>query len=506
MPGRSRRRRNSSNRAGSYDGRSEHSASPRASPSRRPIYGRDNFYGLTKDQALQIIHPSNSSDEPINEPDPHYLFLLQQSEKTSKTLNYVKNHVVRQTLFPFDSYFIRRLLNNKHVMFMGDSLTRALYKDLVVLLQTDDITNERFLKMKSEYSHFGDRQIDILPLESDRIFRQAREYMSDNHLVQYVFTSRVMKNDVEKALLNIFKTKEYPDLIVLNSAIWDVTRYNLEPTNMYNIPFNMRSPRTQINNELVGMEEYCERVAMLMRRLRLILPATTQVIWVLYPWPMPIDYVGMSTRVGANDKRQLHRSLYLDANYRAAQIVRTAGYDVLDLGFFMRNHALYTFRCRDGVHWTSVGTRIMSQLLIGHVSMNICLPKYIEDRLAEFSRNLADHGPKFYDGMNRGVDGDDKGSHAEIMQQKLRKTFFNNLNADTREAIKQDVQLLRFVDLIRSERLLENVSPEIADYIVNMVHTKSLSTARICKNDTQRIMISVGEKYLSRIRANNFKK
>lgn len=36
--------------------------------------------------------------------------------------------------------------------------------------------------------------------------------------------------------------------------------------------------------------------------------------------------------------------LIVDANFRASQLFRAAGYDVLDIGFYMRNHALYSYR------------------------------------------------------------------------------------------------------------------------------------------------------------------
>lgn len=38
------------------------------------------------------------------------------------------------------------------------------------------------------------------------------------------------------------------------------------------------------------------------------------------------------------------RSIYLDGNYRAAQVVSNAGYDVLDISFYMRDHSLYPLR------------------------------------------------------------------------------------------------------------------------------------------------------------------
>ncbi|KIH63160.1 hypothetical protein ANCDUO_06540 [Ancylostoma duodenale] len=75
--------------------------------------------------------------------------------------------------------------------------------------------------------------------------------------------------------------------------------------------------------------------------------------------------------------------LIVDANFRASQLFRAAGYDVLDIAFYLRNHALYAYRVKDGVHWDSVGTRIMTQLVIGHLarSWGIPVPQRIRQKL-----------------------------------------------------------------------------------------------------------------------------
>lgn len=77
------------------------------------------------------------------------------------------------------------------------------------------------------------------------------------------------------------------------------------------------------------------------------------------------------------------RARTLDANIRVAQIVREAGFDVLDLSFHFRssNYAVFRmfvlflffskmvwFFSKDGVHWNVVATRFMTQLLMGHLT------------------------------------------------------------------------------------------------------------------------------------------
>ncbi|VDP04857.1 unnamed protein product [Heligmosomoides polygyrus] len=283
------------------------------------------------------------------------------------------------TAFPYDSRFVKALLKDVHVMAIGDSLMRSIYKDLIVMLNGDDLIEEEALRAKTETSFLGDRQIDILPLENDRVFRQAREYHTNYNLIQYLFTTRVMKNDIDVALLELWSAKEFPDVLLINSCLWDITRYSraFDP----DVPSYVNR---QAGVERAAIEEFLERISMLIRRLRLVMPPTTQVIWINMPWPLTVDGRSIVNRADNAETRHLNRMLIVDANFRASQLFRAAGYDVLDIGFYMRNHALYSYRIKDGVHWDSVGTRIMTQLIIGHLarSWNITLPLRIKQKIA----------------------------------------------------------------------------------------------------------------------------
>ncbi|KAK6059743.1 hypothetical protein COOONC_02606 [Cooperia oncophora] len=141
-------------------------------------------------------------------------------------LNHLKAKATGSTTagFPYDSKFVRALLKDVHVMAIGDSLMRGIYKDLIVMLHGGELIDDGNLRGKTENSFFGDRQIDFLPLEKDRVFRQAREYQTNYYLIQYLFTTRVMKDDVETALLELCSANEFPDVLLINSCLWDITR------------------------------------------------------------------------------------------------------------------------------------------------------------------------------------------------------------------------------------------------------------------------------------------
>lgn len=58
------------------------------------------------------------------------------------------------TAFPYDSRFVKALLKDVHVMAIGDSLMRSIYKDLIVMLNGDDLIEEEALRAKQRL-HFS---------------------------------------------------------------------------------------------------------------------------------------------------------------------------------------------------------------------------------------------------------------------------------------------------------------------------------------------------------------
>ncbi|KAK6730778.1 hypothetical protein RB195_007321 [Necator americanus] len=359
--------------------------------------------------------------------------------------------------FPYDSKFVRALLKDVHVMFVGDSLMRGIYKDLIVMLHGNDLIDDNQLKMKTEISFFGDRMIDILPLENDRIFRQAREYHTNHYLIQYLFTTRVMKSDIETALLELCTASEFPDVLLINSCLWDMTRYSRAYEG--SIPPDVNR---QAAIERSSLEEFLERISMLIRRLRLTMPATTQVIWINMPWPLPVDTRSIVNRADNADTRHLNRMLIVDANFRASQLFRAAGYDVLDVGFYLRNHALYAYRVKDGVHWDSIGTRIMSQLVVGHLarSWNIPLPQQIKDRLTTFaddartfdlSKSWAARSLVAFDISTASEGTHENASFPEILQRRIRAAVLREIkerDPKRYEALRSDIRTMRLCKLL----------------------------------------------------------
>ncbi|GMT16319.1 hypothetical protein PFISCL1PPCAC_7616, partial [Pristionchus fissidentatus] len=261
----------------------------------------------------------------------------------------------------FDSRFVRAMFNNLKVLMVGDSLMRGLYKDFLTWLKSDDLSKDVDLKAKAENSYMGDRQIDVTQLEADKIFRQAREYQTDHHHLQFFFSTRVMKDDMDALIQQMITVDGYPDVILINSMIWDLTRY-------FRVRNNVEYGSCAYQKEIEAdcLQKYLDRTSMLLRRLRAVLPPHTMVVWVCFPHCRPSEQGGggMQKMPLAEERNHVIRSVMIDGSFRIAQVVRAAGYDVLDIDFYMRNHAFYHYQKNDGMHWWPAGMRLMSQLVL----------------------------------------------------------------------------------------------------------------------------------------------
>ena len=78
----------------------------------------------------------------------------------------------------FTKFDARKVLKEKKILFLGDSIMRNIYKDIIWLLSEGNFTPQDLLKRKGENSFAGDR----LTLKSSnscsfRRYREEREYI-----------------------------------------------------------------------------------------------------------------------------------------------------------------------------------------------------------------------------------------------------------------------------------------------------------------------------------------
>ncbi|KAH0615722.1 hypothetical protein JD844_026075, partial [Phrynosoma platyrhinos] len=193
---------------------------------------------------------------------------------------------ILQNMLTFHSIEVRQLLHNKFVVILGDSrlgigikgrklpcvgleqsfifcllplaVQRSVYKDLVQLLQTDSLLTSSQMKAKGELRFENDHLIEggvLEGLHNGTNYREVRQYRSRHHLIRFYFLTRVYSAYLE-SILDDFQAGLQPDVVILNSCVWDVSRYG---------PFSMK--------------EYRANLEMAFNRLDAVLPSSCLVIW-----------------------------------------------------------------------------------------------------------------------------------------------------------------------------------------------------------------------------------
>ncbi|XP_077356361.1 PC-esterase domain-containing protein 1A isoform X2 [Festucalex cinctus] len=239
---------------------------------------------------------------------------------------------------------VSQLFHNKFIVVMGDSIQRSVYKDLVKLLQKDDYLYVTQLKRKGEISFEQDCLVEggcLSCMNNGTAYREVRQYQSPHHLVRFYFLTNIYSNYM-KSIMEDFRHGLKPDLVIVNSCLWDISRYDLKWVDGYKV--NLKS----FFEELLG-----------------ILPEESLVLWNL---TMPL---GSCIRGGflvpeISHKEAQLRDDVIEANFYSGVLAEAFKVDVLDLHFHFRFFLQH--RTRDGIHWNALAHRRISTLLSLHAA------------------------------------------------------------------------------------------------------------------------------------------
>ncbi|CAH1783399.1 unnamed protein product [Owenia fusiformis] len=240
---------------------------------------------------------------------------------------------------------VKELFHNKFVVIMGDSIQRGIYKDLIGMLQSNKYLTESHLKQKGEHSVLRDKLIEggrLGQMHNGKSYREVRQYQTDFHLVRFYYLTRCYGPYMETILDDLIEEPK-PDLVIMNSCLWDVTRYGITRS----------------------VPEYKTNLERLFTRFDEVLDDQCLLIW---NTALPVGEKAYGG-VLIEEVKFMNETLRLDimeANFFAKQVVVEHGYDVLDLHYYFRRQ-LHR-RVKDDVHWDMTAHRRMSNLLLTHVA------------------------------------------------------------------------------------------------------------------------------------------
>ncbi|XP_041368103.1 PC-esterase domain-containing protein 1A-like [Gigantopelta aegis] len=247
---------------------------------------------------------------------------------------------------------VKKLLKNKLVVILGSSVQRAIYKDLVLLLQKNKYLTDKQLRMKGEMHFEGDELIAggvKARLNNGVNFREVREYKTDHHWIKYYFITRCYNTYIETILEELAKEPQ-PDVLLVNSSLWDVTRYGYGANSVVQLRKN---------------------ITKLCTRLKEILPASCMVLW-NSAMPVSKDAKGGVLVPGADFLKSTISVEVLEANFLTCSQVVEFGFDVIDIHFHLQNQIHR--RAEDGVHWDMTAHRRISNLILTHLSEAWAVP------------------------------------------------------------------------------------------------------------------------------------
>ncbi|KAK3095765.1 hypothetical protein FSP39_018757, partial [Pinctada imbricata] len=189
-------------------------------------------------------------------------------------------------------------------------------------------------------------------------YREVREYLTGSHYLYFIFMTRCYNTYVESMLQQLSGSEPKPDVIVINSCLWDLTRYG--------------------DN---AIPQYKENLSKLFGKLAELFPDTL-VIWATNPPIATNPKGGVFVPETEHLKCQMELNV-IEANFCARELAAEHGHDVLDLHYYLR-HQIHR-RAEDGIHWDMTGHRRMSNLLLSNVFyFDFCFLRYFNDLAINF--------------------------------------------------------------------------------------------------------------------------
>ncbi|XP_012607497.1 PC-esterase domain-containing protein 1B [Microcebus murinus] len=239
---------------------------------------------------------------------------------------------------------VQQLLHNKFVVILGDSVQRSVYKDLVLLLQKDCLLTLNQLKAKGEMTFEQDKLREggqLGQMHNGTSYREVREFRSDHHLARFYFLTRVYSEYLESILEELQSGEHAPDVVIMNSCLWDISRYGQD-----------------------SWRSYLENLENLFRRMGQVLPESCLLVWST-TMPVGEKITGAFLPEHQTSGTSLKASV-VEANFHSSVEAKKHNFDVLDLHFHFR-HAREHLQ-PDGVHWDQRAHRHLSQLLLAHLA------------------------------------------------------------------------------------------------------------------------------------------
>jgi len=81
---------------------------------------------------------------------------------------------------------------------------------------------------QGELSFLGDELIEggqKAEMTNGKNYTEIRQYLDPSYLLRFYFVTRVYSQYMESVIADLVIDEHPPDIIIVNSCLWDITRY-----------------------------------------------------------------------------------------------------------------------------------------------------------------------------------------------------------------------------------------------------------------------------------------
>ncbi|XP_033098871.1 PC-esterase domain-containing protein 1A-like [Anneissia japonica] len=234
---------------------------------------------------------------------------------------------------------VTKLLRNSFVVIIGDSNQRGVYKDLILLLQSNRYLTDQELKSKGENSCLNDVQLEQSTMSNGTDYREVREYKTDYHWIRFYFVTRVNSPYMKTIFTSLMDL--IPDILIMNSCLWDISRYG--PHSMAAYKKNLKKTFQMLR---VSFWDRCRII------WNTALPVASKVKggFLLPELSSLCDSLNLNV---------------MEGNYYACQLAKFHDFDIVDLNYMFKD--LLHWRAGDGIHWQMRAHRRITNIILTHI-------------------------------------------------------------------------------------------------------------------------------------------
>ncbi|CAF3582870.1 unnamed protein product, partial [Rotaria sp. Silwood2] len=195
-------------------------------------------------------------------------------------------------------------------------------------------------------------------------YEEKRVFLANIFLVKFIFLTRC-RNEITSRIFEEFKKDpEKPDLVVINSTLWDISRYGEN-----------------------GEKDFKINLPICFDELRAATSPTTIILW-LTALPISAEPNAVVFDEKYRPENKYWRTQFLHMNAFSAELAKTKNCEVLDVHYLFRQNP--EMRDADGCHWNSNGHRLITSYIAQTVSLIWHVP-YI-DRVPVDHKEREIHG------------------------------------------------------------------------------------------------------------------